>query len=141
MAVSGGKWASVSSPLVHRCGSCGTNPPALATPPLNPLHAPLSAGFSIDVGIAWANAPLVLGMTAGLITLKSLIVALVCTLARLKLGTAIRSGLLLAQGGEFAFVIFGLAQTHGILLPKQACAYACRMCVCVLCVCVCVQHS
>ena len=64
-------------------------------------------------------------MTAGLITLKSLIVALVCTLARLKLGTAIRSGLLLSQGGEFAFVIFGLAQTHGILLPKQARVYAC----------------
>ena len=101
----------------------------------------LSAGFSIDVGIAWANAPLVLGMTAGLITLKSLIVALVCTLARLKLGTAIRSGLLLAQGGEFAFVIFGLAQTHGILLPKQACACACGMCMCMCmceCVCMCV---
>ena len=81
------------------------------------------------MGIAWANAPLVLGMTAGLITLKSLIVALVCTLARLKLGTAIRSGLLLSQGGEFAFVIFGLAQTHGILLPKQACVCVC-VCVC-----------
>lgn len=79
----------------------------------------ITTGFSIDVGIAWSNAPLVLGMTVGLITLKSLIVALVCTLARLKLGTAIRSGLLLSQGGEFAFVIFGLAQTHGILLPKQ----------------------
>ena len=51
------------------------------------------------MGIAWSNAPLVLGMTVGLITLKSLIVALVCTLARLKLGTAIRSGLLLSQGG------------------------------------------
>jgi len=79
----------------------------------------ITTGFSIDVGIAAANAPLVLGMTGGLILLKSLIVGIVCTLARLKLGTAIRSGLLLSQGGEFAFVIFGLAQTHGILLPKQ----------------------
>ena len=58
-------------------------------------------------------------MVIGLFTLKSFIVALVCTLARLKPGTAIRSGLLLAQGGEFAFVIFGLAQTHGILLDRQ----------------------
>ena len=88
------------------------------------------------MGIAWSNAPLVLGMTVGLITLKSLIVALVCTLARLKLGTAIRSGLLLSQGGEFAFVIFGLAQTHGILLPKQACACAMYVHVCA-CVCAC----
>ena len=79
----------------------------------------ITTGFSIDVGIALANAPRVLGMVIGLFTLKSFIVALVCTLARLKPGTAIRSGLLLAQGGEFAFVIFGLAQTHGILLDRQ----------------------
>mgnify|MGYP001390186377 CR=1 FL=1 len=135
MGVSGCKWASVSSPRVHRCALAALFLQLSRHRPLTPrmrLSPPacasrLSAGFSIDVGIAWANAPLVLGMTAGLITLKSLIVALVCTLARLKLGTAIRSGLLLAQGGEFAFVIFGLAQTHGILLPKQACACACGM--------------
>ena len=65
-------------------------------------------------------------MTAGLIATKSLIVALVCTLARLKLSTAIRSGLLLSQGGEFAFVIFGLAQTHGILLPRQVGSAPCN---------------
>ena len=104
--------------------SCDTTLRLSRHPLPSPCASP-SPGFSIDVGIAWANAPLVLGMTAGLITLKSLIVALVCTLARLKLGTAIRSGLLLSQGGEFAFVIFGLAQTHGILLPKQARVYAC----------------
>eukprot|EP00965_Chrysotila_dentata_P054218 1799184-Pleurochrysis_carterae.AAC.2 len=38
----------------------------------------------------------------------------------LKFSAALRTGLLLSQGGEFAFVLFGLAQNHGILPAPQA---------------------
>ena len=79
----------------------------------------ITTGFSIDVGIAAANWATVLGATFGLLFLKTMITTLVCLAARLKPSSAIRSGLLLSQGGEFAFVIFSLAQAHGILMPTQ----------------------
>ena len=79
----------------------------------------ITTGFSIDVGLAVANVPLVLGFAFGLHALKTLITFLVGTAGGLKPVVALRSSLILSQGGEFAFVLFGLAQTHGILLPKQ----------------------
>lgn len=79
----------------------------------------ITTGFSIDLPLALANLPLVLGGTAALHLVKTAITAAVCTLGGLKVPAALRSGLLLSQGGEFAFVLFGLAQTHGILLPRQ----------------------
>jgi CPA2 family monovalent cation:H+ antiporter-2 len=79
----------------------------------------ITTGFSIDVGLAIAKWPLILGMAVGIHTVKTLMTALVCLAGRLKLSVAIRSGLLLSQGGEFAFVIFALAEQHGLLLPPQ----------------------
>lgn len=79
----------------------------------------ITTGFSIDVGLAVANVPLVLGFAFCLHALKTLITFLVGTAGGLKPVVALRSSLILSQGGEFAFVLFGLAQTHGILLPKQ----------------------
>ena len=79
----------------------------------------ITTGFSIDVGLAVGNLPLVLGFAFGLHALKTLITFLVGTAGGLKPVVALRSSLILSQGGEFAFVLFGLAQTHGILLPKQ----------------------
>jgi glutathione-regulated potassium-efflux system ancillary protein KefC len=60
-----------------------------------------------------------LGLTAALHLTKTAITALVLTLNQLKPGAALRSGLLLSQGGEFAFVLFGLAQTHGLMPVAQ----------------------
>ena len=59
-------------------------------------------------------------MAVGLHALKTAVVTLIGLSANLKLSAALRSGLLLSQGGEFAFVIFALAQQHGLLLPTQA---------------------
>ena len=79
----------------------------------------ITTGFSIDVGVAIRSWPRVLGTVVGLHTIKTAIVALVCLASRLSPASAIRSGLLLSQGGEFAFVIFALAQAHGILTVAQ----------------------
>jgi len=79
----------------------------------------ITTGFSIDLPLAFASAPTVLALAIGLHVAKTALVALVCLANNLKATVALRSGLLLSQGGEFAFVLFGLAQTHGILSVYQ----------------------
>jgi len=80
----------------------------------------ITTGFSIDLKVAAAAWPLILGGALAIHAIKTALITLVCIVAgRLKPTVALRSGLLLSQGGEFAFVIFALAQQHGLLLPKQ----------------------
>ena len=79
----------------------------------------ITTGFSIDVGLAVSSWRLVVGMALGIHLVKTLLTALVCLSAKLKPSVSLRSGLLLSQGGEFAFVIFALAEQHGLLLPTQ----------------------
>jgi len=79
----------------------------------------ITTGFAIDLKVAIASWPLILGGTLTLLALKTAITTLVCAVGGLKLTAALRSGLLLSQGGEFSFVIFALAQQHGLLLPTQ----------------------
>jgi len=59
-------------------------------------------------------------MAVTLHTVKTLIATLVCIAGGLKKSGAFRTGLILSQGGEFAFVIFSLARANGILQPAQA---------------------
>lgn len=80
----------------------------------------ITTGFQIDLAFAAARAPLILGLAFSLLFLKTVITTFVCIAGGLKKGGALRSGLILSQGGEFAFVLFALAQAHGILMPKQA---------------------
>ena len=79
----------------------------------------ITTGFAIDLKVAIASWPLILGGTLSLLAVKTAITTLVCAVGGLKLTAALRSGLLLSQGGEFSFVIFALAQQHGLLLPTQ----------------------
>ncbi|CAM9981152.1 unnamed protein product, partial [Phaeothamnion confervicola] len=53
-----------------------------------------------------------------LLSLKAAIIALVCLGFGLSLANAQQTGLLLSQGGEFAFVAFGMAERLGILSPS-----------------------
>jgi CPA2 family monovalent cation:H+ antiporter-2 len=54
----------------------------------------------------------------GLFVIKSLITALLCVLFGLPRHTALETGLLLGQGGEFAFVVVGLAMNLGLIPPE-----------------------
>ncbi len=55
----------------------------------------------------------------GLFLIKGTVVTLILKLCRFKWGEAIQGGLLLGQGGEFAFVVIGSAISYK-LLPDQA---------------------
>ena len=77
----------------------------------------VTVGFEIDVGLIARNLPQVGAIVAGILGLKAGILTLLGKAFGLSTSTAIRSGLVLCQGGEFAFVAFGLARSLGILDP------------------------
>lgn len=77
----------------------------------------VTVGFEIDVGLIANNLPVVSAIVAGILGLKAGILTLVAKAFGLSGSTAMRTGLILSQGGEFAFVAFGLARSHGILDP------------------------
>ncbi|KAL3814853.1 hypothetical protein ACJIZ3_016121 [Penstemon smallii] len=75
----------------------------------------MTVGMSIDPKLLVSNFPVITGALGLLIVGKTVLVALVGRLFGISLVSAIRVGLLLAPGGEFAFVAFGEAVNQGIM--------------------------
>ena len=73
-------------------------------------------GMSIDPKLLFSNFPVISGTLGLLIGGKMLLVALVGRIFGISIISAIRVGLLLAPGGEFAFVAFGEAVNQVFLL-------------------------
>lgn len=65
--------------------------------------------MSIDPKLLVSNFPVIMGILGLLLVGKTILVAVVGRLFGVSLISAIRVGLLLAPGGEFAFVAFGEA--------------------------------
>ncbi|PPS19336.1 hypothetical protein GOBAR_AA01251 [Gossypium barbadense] len=74
----------------------------------------MTVGMSIDPKLL-SNFPAIAGALGLLIGGKTILVALVGKLCGISIISAIRVGLLLAPGGEFAFVAFGEAVNQGIM--------------------------
>ncbi len=73
----------------------------------------ISVGMSANIHLAVAEPILVASMLLGLLALKGVILLSVGRLARESFGSSLMLASVLAQGGEFAFVIFTLAvQNH-----------------------------
>ncbi|KAK9202358.1 hypothetical protein WN944_017568 [Citrus x changshan-huyou] len=75
----------------------------------------MTVGMSIDPKLLLSNFPVITGALGLLIGGKTILVALVGRLFGVSVISAIRTGLLLAPGGEFAFVAFGEAVNQGIM--------------------------
>lgn len=69
----------------------------------------LQVGMSIDPKLLFSNFPVITGILALLIVGKTILVAIIGRLFGISIVSAVRVGLLLAPGGEFAFVAFGEA--------------------------------
>jgi monovalent cation:H+ antiporter-2, CPA2 family len=88
---------------------------------VEPFRGLLMGLFFMTVGMNMdprqvLQAPLWLaGVVAGLVLLKALVVTLVFRLGRLPWSRAVEGGLLLGQGGEFAFIVIGYAITSRLL--------------------------
>lgn len=65
--------------------------------------------MSIDPKLLLANFPVIMGTLGLLLVGKTLLVAIIGKLFGISIISAVRVGLLLAPGGEFAFVAFGEA--------------------------------
>jgi CPA2 family monovalent cation:H+ antiporter-2 len=80
----------------------------------------LAVGMQVDLREV-AKAPLWVAVgVLGLVGIKTLVLAALFRLGRFGWGRALEGALLLAQGGEFAFIIFAQASSAGLLAPGAA---------------------
>ena len=75
----------------------------------------VTVGMRLDLGVVAANFPLVLALTALLIAFKFALVAALARLFGAAPGAALRTGLTLAQAGEFGLVLIVQAQSVALL--------------------------
>uniref|UniRef100_A0A1J3D1N1 K(+) efflux antiporter 3, chloroplastic n=1 Tax=Noccaea caerulescens TaxID=107243 RepID=A0A1J3D1N1_NOCCA len=75
----------------------------------------VTTGTSIDMEVLFREWPNVLSLLGGLIVIKTLIITALGPRVGLTLQESVRIGFLLSQGGEFAFVVFSLANRLGVL--------------------------
>jgi CPA2 family monovalent cation:H+ antiporter-2 len=75
----------------------------------------MSVGMSVDLGLMGSKAGLVIGLAAGLIVLKAAILSGLGLIAGVRPAQALNLGVLLSQGGEFAFVLLGAALGAGVV--------------------------
>ncbi|MBF0355108.1 MAG: cation:proton antiporter [Alphaproteobacteria bacterium] len=75
----------------------------------------MSVGMVIDLRLALNHLGLVTVLTLGLIAIKALLLLPLARLGGFAWPGAARLSLILAQGSEFAFVIFSLAEDQGVL--------------------------
>jgi glutathione-regulated potassium-efflux system protein KefB len=75
----------------------------------------VAIGMMLDLDVIAANPGFVLGMAAALIAVKAAVLFGLARLFGVANRPALKVGLLLSQGGEFAFVLFGGAQAAGLI--------------------------
>ena len=74
-----------------------------------------SVGMHIDLGFIWREPLLVLGGFLAMMAIKSVLLSPLCRLFGVPWGASVETGLLLAPGGEFAFIGIGLAVQVGLV--------------------------
>jgi glutathione-regulated potassium-efflux system protein KefB len=72
-------------------------------------------GMTIDLKLLVEEPGLILALVAGLVAIKAIVLYALGRWQGLERGPARRLGLALAQGGEFAFVLFTVGFTKGVL--------------------------
>lgn len=80
----------------------------------------ISVGMSVDFGMLLVRPLVVLGIIAGLFALKGAVLWVIARAARLPATERPLFILVLAQGGEFAFVLLGLGEGFGAMPAQTA---------------------
>jgi CPA2 family monovalent cation:H+ antiporter-2 len=78
----------------------------------------MSVGMTIDVKYIKEQIVHILFFSVALILIKSLIITALCILFKLRKSVSIQTGLLLSQGGEFAFILYTLATKSHLINPE-----------------------
>jgi glutathione-regulated potassium-efflux system protein KefB len=80
----------------------------------------LAVGMMLDLHAIAARPLLVIGLAAGVVAIKAGVMLLLGRAFGMEWRPAIAFGLLLSQGGEFGFVLFGQAQAAQLIRPEAA---------------------
>lgn len=80
----------------------------------------IAVGMGLDLKLLMREPWLMLGMALTLMLLKTLVIALLVRLSRCQWQDALLLGLMLSQGGEFAFVVLTKALDLQLLSPDTA---------------------
>ncbi len=75
----------------------------------------MTVGMSIDFGLLFNKTGTVVVSVLGLMSVKAILILAICRISGLHLANASAVALLLAQSGEFGFVIFGVAVIAGVI--------------------------
>jgi CPA2 family monovalent cation:H+ antiporter-2 len=75
----------------------------------------MTVGMSLNIDMLMSRFDEIIGLTIALMACKTLIIMGLCKLFHFNLSVAVHVGLLLSQGGEFAFILFSLAGNAGII--------------------------
>jgi len=78
----------------------------------------MSVGMSINLSLIQSEWLKITVLVITLMAGKSVITAALCRLFGLSVGVSVRAGLLLAQGGEFGFILFLSASSLGLLATE-----------------------
>jgi len=74
-----------------------------------------SVGMHIDLSFIWREPALVIGGFFAMMAAKTIILVPLCRLFGVPWASSVETGLLLAPGGEFAFIGIGLATQHDLV--------------------------
>ena len=80
----------------------------------------LSVGMLLDLRLVAARPLLVVGLAAGVIVTKTILITLLSRLFSCSWTRSFRLGLLLSQAGEFGFVLFAQAAAALLIVPAAA---------------------
>jgi monovalent cation:proton antiporter-2 (CPA2) family protein len=80
----------------------------------------LSVGMLLDLNLIAQRPLLVIGIAAGVIVTKAVLIGTLTRIFGCKGQTSIRLGLLLSQAGEFGFVLFAQASAAMLITPAAA---------------------
>ena len=75
----------------------------------------LAVGMSLDLAVVARNWPLIAAAVPAMMGAKAVCIYVVARLTRSRHGEALDRAVLMAQGGEFAFVLFAAAAVAGII--------------------------
>jgi glutathione-regulated potassium-efflux system protein KefB len=84
----------------------------------------LSVGMLLDLKIVTSQPLLVIGLAAGVIATKTVLITLLSRAFHCSWTRSFRLGLLLSQAGEFGFVLFAQATAAQLVLPRAAALFS-----------------
>jgi CPA2 family monovalent cation:H+ antiporter-2 len=80
----------------------------------------ITVGMTIDIRMVWSTIGTILVVVALLLGVKAVILFAACRLFGVKLGVTVEAAFLLAQAGEFAFVVIALGRSTGLVPAELA---------------------